>query len=52
MMAMAVMMTMPKKTVAMAVMAVASAMPTMPTMPSMPTVTAMASGESLARDGQ
>jgi hypothetical protein len=46
MMAMAVMMTMPKKTVAMAVMAVASAMPTMPT------VTAMASGESLARDGQ
>jgi hypothetical protein len=49
MMAMAVMMTMPKKTVAMAVMAVASAMPAMPTMP---TVTAMASGESLARDGQ
>jgi hypothetical protein len=41
-MAMAV--TMAKKT-----MPVAS---TMPTMPTMPTVTAMASRESLARDGQ
>ena len=43
MMAMAVMMTMPKKTMAMPVMAVASTMPTVP---------AMASRESLARDGQ
>ena len=40
MMAMAVMMTMPKKTVAMAVAS------------TMPTVTAMASRESLTRDGQ
>jgi hypothetical protein len=43
MMAMAVMMTMPKKTMAMPVMAVASTMSTVP---------ATASRESLARDGQ
>jgi hypothetical protein len=43
MMAMTVMMTMPKKTMAMPMMAVA---------PTVPTVTAMASRESLARDGQ
>lgn len=42
-MAMAVMMTMPKKTMAMPEMAVAS---------TMPSVTAMPSRESLARDGQ
>ena len=46
MMAMAVMMTMPKKTVAMAVAS------TMPVMAVASTVTAMASRESLARDGQ
>ena len=53
-MAMAVMMTMPKMTMTMTMtmMPVASAMPAMPTMPTMPTVTAMASRESLARDGQ
>jgi hypothetical protein len=48
-MAVAVMMTMPKKAMA---MPVASTMPTMPTMPTVTAMPAMASRESLARDGQ